>query len=204
MTNASTVGRRLAVLGAAAVLLSACGGDQTGRGASTDSAQPTDSAQRAASTGATPERNSPTTTVVTFDGIGRARIGASLAQLREGGAVPDAQAGQAACRFVKLDWLPAGTLVMLANDTVARIDVDSTSAVRTIDGAAVGDTEARLKQLYPRAETQPHKYVSGGHYVSVSSPNDSTRRLVFETDGKTVKTYRVGRRPEVDFVERCG
>jgi hypothetical protein len=198
MTNASTVGRRLAA-GVTASLLLACARDQSSGSATTDSAQAPSSA------GATPvSQSSPSTTVVTFDGIGRARIGASLAQLREGGAVPDAPAGQSGCRIVQLDWLPAGARVMLANDTVARIDVDSGSTVRTIDGAAVGDTEARLHQLYPRIETQPHKYVSGGHYLIVASPNDSTRRLVFETDGNTVKTYRVGRRPEVDFVEGCG
>jgi hypothetical protein len=142
-------------------------------------------------------------TLATFDGIGRARIGASAAQLREVGAVPPAGA-DAACRIVALDWMPAGTRVMLIRDTVARVEVDSTSTVRTIDGAAVGDPEARILQLYPNARTQPHKYVTNGHYMSVASPNDSTRRLVFETDGATVKRYRVGRQPEVDFVESCG
>ena len=183
MTRATAMTNRLGLLLTAALLASACKRDQ-------------------------PEQSSPTTTVVTFDGIGRARIGATLAQLRDAGPVPDTPAGQAtgqtACRFVKLDWLPSGTRVMLASDTVARIDVDSTSTVKTIDGATVGDSEARLHQLYPRVETQPHKYVTNGHYLIVASPNDSTRRLVFETDGNTVKAFRVGRRPEVDFVEGCG
>jgi hypothetical protein len=196
MTDAST-GRALAVVLTATLLTSACGRDRASGAGSPDSARQTAPASSL-------EASSPTSSVVTFDGIGRARIGASLAQLREGGAVPDASPGQEACRFVTLAWLPAGTQVMLANDTVARIDVDSSSAVRTIDGARVGDTEARIHELYPRVETQPHKYVTGGHYLIVPSPNDSTRRLVFETDGNTVKTYRVGRRPEVDLVERCG
>lgn len=143
------------------------------------------------------------TTVATFDGVGRARIGTSVAQLREIGAVP-AAGPDAACRVVTLDWLPAGTRVMLISDTVARIDADSTSSVRTVDGAGVGDTEARIHQLYATVTTQPHKYVTNGHYLSVASPNDSTRRIVFETDGNTVKRYRVGRRPEVDLVEGCG
>ena len=143
----------------------------------------------------------PSATAVTFDGIGRARIGSSVAQLREAGALP---AGSGPCRVARLDWMPAGTRVMLANDSVARIDVDSTSQAKTIDGAGVGDTEARIHQLYPAVTTQPHKYVAKGHYLSVASPNDSLRRLVFETDGNTVKSYRVGRRPEVDFVEGCG
>lgn len=141
--------------------------------------------------------------VVTFDGLGRARIGTPVAQLREIGAVPAAPGGTA-CRFVTLDWLPAGVRVMLSDDSVTRIDADSTSNVRTVEGAGVGDSEARIHQLYPTVETQPHKYVTNGHYLSVASPNDSTRRIVFETDGSAVKRYRVGRRPEVDYVEGCG
>jgi hypothetical protein len=139
----------------------------------------------------------------TFDGVGRARIGTPVSQLREIGPVPRS-AGDAACRMVTLDWLPPGLHVMLSHDSVTRIDADSTSKVRTVDGAGVGDTEARIRQLYPAVETQPHKYVANGHYLSVGSANDSTRRIVFETDGNTVKSYRIGRRPEVDFVEGCG
>jgi len=144
-----------------------------------------------------------TITVTTFDGVGRARIGTPVSQLSEIASVPTSPAGTS-CRIVTLDWLPAGMHVMLAHDTVARIDADSTSSVRTVDGAGIGDSEARIHQLYPQIETQPHKYVANGHYLSVASPNDSTRRIVFETDGNTVKRYRVGRRPEVDFVEGCG
>ena len=35
-------------------------------------------------------------------------------------------------------------------------------------------------------------------------PADSLNAIVFETDGQTVRTYRVGRRPQVEDVERCG
>lgn len=157
------------------------------------------------------QAQAPTTTpatipAATFDGVGRARIGTSLAQLRAIGAVPDAGAVApgSTCRMVALDWLPAGVRVMLVNDSVVRVDVDSTSAVKTVDGAGVGDAEARLHQLYASIETQPNKYVATAHDLIVASPNDSTRRMVFETDGAVVKRYRVGRRPEVDFVEGCG
>lgn len=141
--------------------------------------------------------------IAQFDGVGRARIGSTTAQLSAAGTVPAAD-GSDACRIVAVDWLPPGTRLMLVKDTLVRIDADSTSGLRTIEGAGIGDTEAHIRQLYPNAETQPHKYVANGHYLSVPSPNDSTRRIVFETDGNTVKHYRIGRRPEVDFVEGCG
>jgi len=142
-------------------------------------------------------------TVATFDGVGRARIGTTMTQLRDIGPIPDEPAA-AGCRIIPLEWLPAGVRVMLSHDTIARVDVDSTSTVRTVDGAGVGDSETRIRQLYTKVQTQPHKYVTNGHYLSVASPNDSTRRIVFETDGITVRRYRVGRQPEVDFVEGCG
>lgn len=147
---------------------------------------------------------SPTANAVTFDGIGRARIGATVAQLREAGAVPDAKPGESACRLVHLDWMPAGTRVMLTNDTLARIDVDTTSQVRTLDGAGNGDTETRIHQLYPNVRSLPDKYVPTDHDLIVSSPNDTLRQIIFDTDGKTVKRYRIGKQPEVSFVEGCG
>ena len=55
-----------------------------------------------------------------------------------------------------------------------------------------------------RVKTEPHKYVQGGHYLIVTSPTDTMHQIVFETDGKRVTTYRVGRTPEVRWVEGCG
>lgn len=93
--------------------------------------------------------------------------------------------------------------VMLVRDTVARLDVRD-STIATASGARIGDPESRVIGLYRgRVTTQPHKYVSGGHYLIVKSPSDSTRQLVFETDGKRVTSYRVGRTPEVQWVEGC-
>jgi len=155
-------------------------------------------------TGATTATASPSTTVATFDGVGRARIGATVAQLREAGSVPDAAPGAAACRIVRLDWMPPGTRAMFAHDTLVRIEVDSTATTRTVEGAAIGDAESRIHELYPRVETQPEKYVATNHNLIVASPNDTLRRMIFTTDGKTVRGYRIGRRPAVDFVEGCG
>jgi hypothetical protein len=93
---------------------------------------------------------------------------------------------------------------MLVRDTVARIDVrDNTLA--TDAGARVGDAESRVRELYRgRVKTEPHKYVQGGHYLIDTSPTDTMHQIVFETDGKRVTTYRVGRTPEVRWVEGCG
>lgn len=99
--------------------------------------------------------------------------------------------------------MPAGVSVMFAQDTIARIDVDSAGVASGL-GVAVGDSESKVTSAYDNVVTQPHKYLEGGHYLIVTSPTDSLRRGVFETESGKVVRFRFGKRPEVDFVEGCG
>jgi hypothetical protein len=93
---------------------------------------------------------------------------------------------------------------MIEQGKVVRIEVRRHD-VRTIAGARVGDTEARIQQLYPgRVRVSPHKYTDG-HYLTVV-PGDTTGhpyRLIFETDGAVVTKYRGGALPQVEYVEGC-
>jgi hypothetical protein len=126
---------------------------------------------------------------------------------------PDIRIGQAAsdtgsmsCRMAAWDSAPPGVHVMLEKNVVVRIDVDSGS-MATSEGVAVGDPESKVMSLYAgRVAVTPHKYVPGGHYLTVhpADPADSLYRLVFETDGKNVTQFRAGQRPQVEYVERCG
>lgn len=161
---------------------------------------PADSAAPAAKTAP------PTAAAVDFGGIGDLRIGATLASINaRGNTLPAATGDERACRMVRDTTLPAGVRLMLVDDVLERIDVDS-SGVQTAEGVRVGATEADVMGAYgSRVVVQPHKYTGPrGHYLIVSDPVDTTRRLVFETDGSKVTTYRAGRRPAVDLVERCG
>jgi hypothetical protein len=94
---------------------------------------------------------------------------------------------------------------MIERNEVVRVDVDSGS-VETSAGARIGDTEDRIKSLYAgRITVGPHKYTDG-HYLTVvpADKADSAFRLIFETDGNRVTRYRSGKRPQVEYVERCG
>lgn len=93
-----------------------------------------------------------------------------------------------------------GILIMMVDGVVKRVDVTN-AATATSLGARVGDSEAQVKKLYPSLRVEPHKYVSGGHYLVVDGGGQ--RRLVFETDGKNVTRYRAGASPQVDWVEGC-
>lgn len=191
---------RLIAAGFIVALAGACKRDAQSGTAASDTTKP-DAVNSDAGKAGQP---SPTATTITFDGLGRARIGATIAQLREVGPVAQAKAGESECRIVRLDWMPAGTRAMLTKDTLVRIDVDSSSQVRTLDGAGVGDAEARIHQLYPNVRVQPDKYVPAEHDLIVSSSNDTLRQIIFDTDGKTVRSYRIGKQPQISLVEGCG
>jgi hypothetical protein len=142
---------------------------------------------------------------VTPAGIGAARVGLTAADLRRvAGAFPAPTGG--GCSYVRPAGVPSGVSIMLAAGLVARVDVDS-GTVRTEAGASIGDSEARIGELYPgRITTTPHKYVQGARYLTVTptAARDSSHRIVFETEGGRVARYRAGRVPEVEWVERCG
>lgn len=109
------------------------------------------------------------------------------------------------CTYYKIASMP-GLALMATKGRIARIDITNTTAITTTSGAKIGDTESRIKTLYPgQIRVQPHKYTSKGHYL-VFVPKDAADkdyRLIFETDGKVVTRWRVGKLPEVEWVEGC-
>jgi len=142
------------------------------------------------------------TTSTSFDHVGSLRVGMSAAEARKALGLPASSAKSGECRYLDTKGR-SRVYVMLVHDTVARLDVRD-STIATPAGARIGDAESRVQELYRgRVKTEPHKYVEGGHYFIVASPSDTTRQLVFETDGKKVTSYRVGRTPEVRWVEGC-
>ena len=144
--------------------------------------------------------------VVTEYGIGRLRAGMTVSEARA--AFPSFKlprgADSTGCNYATIDGLPAGVSVMVDGGKVGRVDVIR-GDVATSAGARIGDTEDRVKTLYPgRVSVSPHKYTDG-HYLTVApgAKADSAFRIVFETDGKRVLRYRGGIRPQVEYVEGC-
>lgn len=72
-------------------------------------------------------------------------------------------------------------------------------------GGRVGQGRADIERLYAgRVQAQPHEYVQGGHYLRVTDPAIRDGALVFETDeAGRVTRWRIGRAPQVDYVEGC-
>jgi hypothetical protein len=106
------------------------------------------------------------------------------------------------CGYASLSSYP-GLSMMLAGDVVVRFDF-ATADYATTSGARVGMTEDEVKALYGAAlKVEPHHYTGPtGHYLVYHQPN-AQLGMIFETDGKHVLNYRVGRWTEVQYVEGC-
>lgn len=142
-------------------------------------------------------------------GMGALRAGMTISEAARivGGSFAAPPGGAKICGYAIWREAPPGVIVMLDEGLVARIDVTRDSRVATTKGARIGDTEARIKELYKgRVAVTPHEYTDG-HYLTVTPPpgtgEDRNYRLVFETDGNRVLRYRGGKLPQVGWVESC-
>jgi hypothetical protein len=141
------------------------------------------------------------------DGLGPIQVGMTLAEAVNMGLLNENPNMKKECDFVFPAvgaGVPDNVGVMIVRGKVARIDVD-TGSVTTEDGAKIGDTEDKIRSIYDGdLQIEPHKYVTGGHYMVVMGDSASAgKAIVFETNGKVVTNFRAGRLPEVKWVEGC-
>ena len=142
-------------------------------------------------------------TRVSYFGIGNVRAGMSLrtAARAANDKLVSIHPISDGCTFVKPQQGPDGIIFMVIDGKIARVDVENKFTV-TAEGARVGDSEARIKRLYPgRVRVTPHAYIEG-HYLTVIAP-DGKHGFVFETDGRKVTQYRAGSRVAIRYVEGC-
>ena len=155
-------------------------------------------------TGAT---NRPARWTVTPFGIGPIRAGLlvrDVSAVLSGALVAPAGRDTLACAYLTWRNGPPGVKVMTEQGRIARIDVDS-GATATDAGARIGDTDAKIHELYGSlVSVQPHKYTSGQYLiVTPAQATDSLFRLVFETGAQRVTRFRSGMMPAVLYVEGC-
>lgn len=158
-------------------------------------------------------------TKVALNGIGAIKIGMNLpeAALAVKNRLYVSYAGSDSCYYLQTEGELKGVSFMvtkdnaksrqkyITSDTIARIDINNPN-ITTISGAKIGDTEAQIKSLYPgKIKVSQHYYNSNGHYLTYIPEDkaDKNYRVIFETDGQRVTSYRVGKLPEVAYIERC-
>lgn len=146
--------------------------------------------------------------------FGPVNVGATAAEVAKAIGSPLIGDGPSVgCGYARPRYGPGGVSFMMIDGRVARIEIDSCqiktrgppAGTRVNVGAGIGDTESRVKSLYPGIEVSEHKYDDNGHYLTLVPKDaiDSKYRLLFETDGKVVTRFRAGRIPEVELVEGC-
>lgn len=148
-----------------------------------------------------------TTPKLSLNGLGQVKIGMTLKELKAlFSKVEEQDAGAGTeCFYAVPKGVPKGISFMITGGKVARIDVDSAN-YSSMSGAKVGQTEKQVSKLYNgKLEVAPHHYDEKGHYLTFvpKDSKDKNFRMVFETDGKTVTTFRAGKLPEVEYVEGC-
>ncbi len=143
--------------------------------------------------------------VISYDRFGSVKIGMTRAQATKAlgvSVVRDAGYEGNECYYASAKKGFKDIGFMMSGKSIVRIDVANKNYA-TDKGARVGDTEARIKLLYKGLYTvSEHKYVSGGHYIEVKMKGGKYS-LLFETDGKRVVNYRVGKSEPVGYVEGC-
>ncbi len=145
---------------------------------------------------------------VTDSGAGALRIGMTRDQLALDlhAPVPKHTRADSGCAYLAIAGIPAGMRTMWVAATLARIDIGAPK-LATDRGAKIGDKEAKIETLYRgRVTAMPAKYDPHGKYLVVRPvpTADSSHRIVFETDSsRKVTRFRVGREPEVEWVEGC-
>ncbi len=157
-----------------------------------------------------------------IDGIGPIRVGMSVSEAETTARVKlvekGGRAGGGGCYYL---WPQKGpqyiglmvigkenSRINRTQDRIARVDIFKGSSISTLSGAKIGDTETRIKALYPgQIKVTPHQYTGpqGGHYLTYTPKDsgDKNYRIVFETLKGRVTQFRSGKLPEVAYVEGC-
>ncbi|MBE9116631.1 hypothetical protein IQ249_12040 [Lusitaniella coriacea LEGE 07157] len=151
-----------------------------------------------------------TASKLTLTSLGAISVGATIKEASQASGVKFANqpsgGEEYGCAYYQLEGQLKDVSLMVTEGKISRIDIDS-KQIKTLSGAGIGDTEAKIKELYSgQIETEPHEYIPGGKYL-IFIPKDASEqnyRVIFETNEQGIVTrFRSGKLPEVTYVEGC-
>jgi hypothetical protein len=145
------------------------------------------------------------------DGIGEVKIGMPVEKIElllrdKLGYNQFSSRGCSVLTTKKLE--PSGLSVMIESKLLTRINVDyfgkSTipKTIKTTTGVGLGSTEADVMKAYPGARVKANPADPTWHTIIADAP-DHTKGIVFETNGKTVKSMRAGAYPAIAYANGC-
>lgn len=145
------------------------------------------------------------------DGIGNIKIGMSSDRLE---AVLHQSTGYSqytnhGCSILTTPALePSGISLMIEKKVLTRINLDYVgkseipATIKTDTGVGLGSTEEEVKKAYPNAKVKVNPADPTWHTI-IDETTDHAKGIIFETDGKTVKSVRAGANPAISYANGC-
>ena len=109
------------------------------------------------------------------------------------------------CRYGQLVGGPRDLFLMFSRRELVRIDVGSGSAIQTDTGIGVGDPISAVEDAYgDELEREPHPYLGdrGSYLIFDPDPEDGFL-IIFETNRRSVTSFRSGFDEQVRYKEGC-
>jgi hypothetical protein len=109
------------------------------------------------------------------------------------------------CRYGQLVGGPRGLLLMFGERVLVRIDIGTESAIETDTGIGVGDPISEVEDAYgDELEREPHPYLGdrGSYLIFDPEPEDGLL-IIFETNRRSVTSFRSGFDEQVRYIEGC-
>lgn len=147
--------------------------------------------------------------VVTLRAVGPIRIGMTVDEASaETGVTLRRDFGRQAsgsCYYATPGAAMRGVSIMVVDDLIARIDIDSPSDIATRSGVRIGSTASNLREVYPNNIQNANDAVLDGEAMAFV-PNDdfdADFRIYFEIEDGQIARYRVGVKPAIDYLRGC-
>ena len=144
-----------------------------------------------------------------FTGYGDMKLGSTLEQAKTAwaGELQESKPAEGStCHYLMPKWVSKASEFgfMVEEGKFVRYDVGTDKEIAP-GGGKVGMVVEQLMLLYGSSlQSAPDKYVEGGKVLTITAPDGSPAKLVFQGDGVgSVTGWRVGLPPQVDYVEGC-
>jgi hypothetical protein len=109
------------------------------------------------------------------------------------------------CRYGQLVGGPHDLFLMFSGSMLVRIDVGAESAIETDAGIGVGDSISEVEDAYgDELQRELHPYLGdrGSYLIFDPEPEDGLL-IIFETNRRSVTSFRSGFDEQVRYIEGC-
>ena len=109
------------------------------------------------------------------------------------------------CRYGQLVGGPTDLFLMFSRRVLVRIDVGNESAIETDTGIGVGDPISEVEDAYGhelKRELHPYLGDRGSYLIFDAEPEDGLL-IIFETNRRSVTSFRSGFDEQVRYIEGC-